>query len=554
MKNEIEMTSSKKRFFSAFPGLAPFFCFFVVFLILLLPIQLRGASDDTAHIDSIMNMGIPAWIKMRAATWQPRFASDFAFAVLLFRLPLWKFLNAAVMSVLLWIITRTASYGACHRDGSSGTVTNKTERLSTVPEEPSLWHARFATLAVFVCLFFFLIHPNVITSGSVWYTGSFYYLWPAAAMLLGLSPFFLALYGKRLPCPRVLTPLCFLFSLCACFIEQTMAVQIGVSLLILLRLATKKKPLEDRQLPGRQQRHIPRALLAQFILMLVVGAVFFYLDSVSPRVTQQAELPLFPEFANFSAIDKLLLGMNVYTTHLLHVSNILFTILAAFAGWLAFQRIKHARFLVFLPAVWALVNALPLPWGYTKMTSEALGGRSGALDVGVSGWMGFLYGTRPMASSPEPAAIVLSILAVLCVLSLFFLLIKAFPGARDRFLAVVLYLASFLSGILIGFSPSVWASESRPNFLSNFLLLLLLAMLLRGSLCKPDSKGIGDAESDTETATDAGLRTDPTTNPKGFSLRRSLPTKIFLTLLAVFAVYVWILYHTTFATNTYWWY
>jgi len=520
MENGNKMTSPQKAFLPAFCGILPFLCFFIIFLVLLLPIQLRGSSDDTAHIDEIMNMGIPAWIKMRAVTWQPRFASDLAFAILLFRLPLWKVLNAAVMSVLLWIVTRTAFYG----DGV---------RPADQPESARGAHARLTALAVFVCLFFFLVHPNVITSGSVWFTGSFYYLWPTTAMLLGLSPFLLALYGKRLPFPYVLTPICILFSLCACFIEQTAAVQIGVSFLVLLRFAVKRE-------------RVSPALFVHFILLLAASAVFFYLDFFSTRA-HLAELPLFPEFANFSFMDKLLLGVNVYTTHLLHISNILFTALAAFSGWLAYRRSKHdaprsrkaLRFLFFLPAAWALVNALPLPWGYTKMTFEALGGRPGALGFGVPGWLGFLYDTRPMAASPAPGAVALAVLAVLCVLSLFYLLYKAFPATRDRFLACVLYLASFFAGILIGFSPSIWASESRPNFLPNFLLVLLLALLLRSSMKKPGPEARDPA---------------PAAALDGFSLRRSLPAKIFLGLLAVFAVYVWILYHTTFATNVYWWY
>jgi len=477
---------------------------FVLFLLILRPIELRGGSDDTANTAAIMSMGRLGWLEMRVTTWQPRVISDFVFSVLLFHLPLWKLLNAAVLAALLWVVTRTAAYG----------------------DEVSARGRSFLTLGTSVCLGLFLIHPNVITSGSVWFTGSFYYLWPTAAMLLGLAPFLLGLYGNRLPYPRVLAPLCFIFSLCACQTEQAAAVQLGISALVLLWLAVKKAP-------------IPGALIVQFAMIVVASAVFFYFDFTSTRVTAQPELALFPQFAQFGLLDKLMLGVNVYTTHLLHVSNIVFTVFLGFVGWLAFRRkgqglsSEHRRFsvfkaLVFLPALWALINTIPMPWGYTKSTSDALGGKPGALGFGDLSWLSYLYVTTPMTNSPSLGGVVLSIAALLCVLSPLYLLYRAFPDRVDRYLAIVFYLASFFSGILIGFSPSVWASESRPNYISNFILLLLLAMLLRSAM-RPSTVAL-------------------------LPFDRSRGAIVALVVLAVFAVFVILLYFTTFATNSYWWY
>ena len=486
-------------------GLLPFVVFFAAFLMLLAPIQLRGASDDTAHIAELQQMGVWQWVVMRTQTWQPRLVSDFAFAVLLPHLRVWKVLNAGVMALLLWMVTRTALFG-----DKAGPEEN--------PETaPTRW--RFLTLAVFVCPLLFLIHPNVITSGSVWFTGSFYYLWPVTALLIGLAPSLLALYDKRLPTPYILLPVCLLFSLAACFTEQTSAVQVGILALVIAWFLVRHE-------------RIPRFVIAQFVLVLAVTAVFFYFDFTSPRQATHAELQLFPQFADFSMLDKLMLGVNVYTTHLLHISNILFTVLAVFAGWLAYGRAgrRILGLLAFLPGLWALINTLPLPWGYTSDIPARLGGRPSALGFGKVGWLGYLESTSPLTNSPAITAVVLSILAVLCVLSLFWLLILAFPEARDRYLAVVLFLASFMSGILIGFSPTVWASGSRPNFLSDFLLLLLIVMLLRRSMVHP------------------------TPESPGFSLRRSWTAKVSLALLLIFAVFAWYLYHTVFATNVYWWY
>jgi hypothetical protein len=476
--------------------LLPYLCFFAAFYALLLPIGLRGSSDDTAHIGEIEESGVLEWVKMRAATWQPRYLSDTAFALLLFRLPLWRVLNAAIMAVLLWTVCRVATLGGAVAGGAIGTGGGTGAEGA----------GRKVALAAFTVLLLFTIHPNVVTSGSVWYTGSFYYLWPTTAMLLGLMPFLCAAYGRALPFKIPLTAFCVLCSVCAAFVEQTMAVQIGLALLTLLfLLARKEKPA----LP----------LIGHFLLMLVIGAVFLWLDFRSTRVTGDEELQLFPAFADFSPLDKLVLGVNVYDTHLLFRSNILFLILALAAALLAFRNTKaKARFLLFLPAAWALANALPLRfWVYTKQTAEMLG-RPGALPFSQPQWMDYLYETAPVADTPTARGAVLAVLGLLCVLGVFYPLCRAFEDVRERFVAAALYLAAFVSGIIIGFSPTVWASESRPNFVSNFLLLILVVMCIRRAAPKPGTLAV------------------------------------LLPALGAFAVFSWTLYHTVFATNVYWWY
>ncbi|MCL2652250.1 MAG: hypothetical protein FWD63_00455 [Propionibacteriaceae bacterium] len=521
------MTLSRQRLLSLVISILPFVVFFLAFWVLLLPIELRGASDDTAHISEIIQMGRIQWVITRAVTWQPRIASDIVFSVLGFHLSLWRVLNAAVMSIMLWIVTRIALFG----DGSESATSAGSVQVSRTAT------VRVLTLAVLACLIVFLIHPNVITSGSVWVTGSTGYLWPTAAMLIGLAPFALTLYGKQLPYHKVLVPVCIFFSLAGCFTEQTAAVQVGVVLLTLGYLVVTRQ-------------RVLRSLIVHGVFVFVASAAFFYLDFTSPRVTGGTELQFFPAFANFSLIDKLLLGVNVYANHLLHISNLLFTLLLAIVAWLAFRQARRgwkgksaARLvtpLAFLPALWALVNTLPLPWGYTKSASAVMGNTPGALGIGVHNWLDFLNTTPPMASGPLPSAVVLAVVAWLTVLSPFYLLWLAFSDKRDRFLAVMLYLASFLSGILIGFSPTVWASESRPNYLSNFLLLVILMMLIRASM-RPS-----DAQYSVETSKPHLLQEVPFVRPR--------LVLVFLAILLAFAVYAWVLYHTRFAANDYWWY
>jgi len=522
-------TARAQRLIATAVGLLPFIICYLVFLYLLWPIELRPQSDDTTHIAEIQQLGILQWVRWRAQVWQPRYTSDLGIALFQWHLPAWKVLNAGAMTLLLWLVTRVALIGDTRAGGptvSSGRWWGRVDR-------------RALTVAVFACLLAVLVHPNVVTSGAVWYSGSFNYLWPVTAMMVGLVPFFLVAYGRALPRPYLLVPLCALVGIAGCFTEQTAAVTLGVASLVLARLVVKRTG-------------VPAALVGQFALTAVVGCLFFYGDITSPRLTDRTEISLFPAFADFSGLDKLMLGVNVYTTHLLHVSNILFTVLALTAGWLAYRRWqvgsdpavprwrRLARVSVFAPGVWALVNTLPLPWGYTQGISERLSGRPSALGFGLPGWLGYLDNTRPLADAIRPGPALLALLGLACVLCLFGLLWCAFAEARDRYVAVVLYAAASLSGVIIGFSPSVWASGSRPNFLSNVFLVLVLVMLVRSRMrvMAPASVGQGSGAAGAE----------------GFSLRDSWPARIALIALVVFALVVLYLYHTLFATNSYWWY
>ena len=495
----------RKDYWSVLVGLLPFAVFAVAFVLLLRPIGLRFGSDDTAHIDAIHSMGVFGWVWMRATTWQPRLVSDLGFAALLFNLRIWKILDAGLMAALVWMVTRTALFGE-----------------PVEPDHPKTSRARFILLALFVVPMFFLIHPNVIASGSIWYGGSFYYLWLLMPMFIGMAPFLLAFYGKRLPWQPVTLPVCVFFAVVACFTEQTAAVQFGMMALVFAWMLFRREP-------------IPRYLIAPAVIIAVATIVFFYFDMTSVRMKIHPDLQYFPEFAGFSFLDKLTLGVNAYTTHLLHISNVLFAVLTIMTGWLVFRQTNrwYLRILAFVPGLWVLVNTVPLPFGYTPGEVE-LHKRPGALGFGIGDWLTYVWGNAPMADvkgiTTTPALVLLAVAALLCFLSVFWLIYRSFSEPRDRYIALALYLAAFLSGLLNGFSPSVWGSGNRPYFVSDFLLLLILAMLLRSRMPSPDHAG-GE-----------------------FSLRTSWPARIWLVVLVIYACYMWYLYHTVFATNWFWWY
>jgi len=488
----------------------PYICFFLVFYALLWPIQLLSGSDDTAHFEMLNKLGVPGWVLYRAETWQPRLFSDFFYAAFIYRLGAWKVVNAAMAALLMLGVNR-ASFGPDFLEDAQDS--QKRARL-------------LVTASSLICLLFFFIYPNAVTSSSIWYTGSFYYLWPITAMIFGLTPFIFFLRGGA-PYPhKAWIPVGILASICASFTEQTALVSVGVSWLILILCLVKR-------------RKVPVLLFVHFAVILVVAAGFFYFNFSSARLTNGEELKYLPEFATFGLRDKLVLGVNVYDLHLLRSSNLLFLVLALLAGLLAYARLKKRHFclkaIVFFPAFYILLNILPLRyifsgfWNYTAEYAKTIGMPT-AFGNDPSQWFDFLYKVPPLGWGLQPRDLFMAAIALAAVLFMIYPLYFAFKKKADGLLAALLYLASFCSGIILGFSPSVFASGSRPFFLSNIFILLLCAMLVRE----------GMTDEDPQISNDFLVKT-----------KRS---KLVLAVISLIAVYSFLMYKFVFASVYYWWY
>ena len=472
----------------------PFLLFFILIYIMMQPIILIPSSDDGAHFDMLNQLGVSGWVLWRAETWQPRLFSDFFFAVLINNLALWKLINAVVAGLLAFGVWRMAF--------KKGTL----------------------LAASLICLLFFFIYPNAVTSSVFWYTGSFNYLWPVTAMIFGLMPF-IFLVREESPYPKkIWIPVGIIASVCAGFNEQTTAVSLCVALLILIYAVSRKKT-------------VPVWLLIHFAVIAVCAVYFLYSVVTSSRVTSGSEIALFPEYADFGLRHKLILGVNVVTTHLLRSSSLLFFVLTLLAGILAYFRMKGKnpvlKALLFFPAFYTLLNILPLrfllsgTWNHPANYAGLIGNAS-AFDTNPSAWFDFLYNVVPLNWAPAPRDTFMAILALIAVLSVLYPLFFAFKEMSNRLLAPLLYLAALASGAIMGFSPSVFASGSRPYFLLNILVLLLCAILLKEGMTAKDSPVLSDFLGAT---------------------KRSKALIFVISLIAVYAVFM---YKYAFASSYYW--
>ena len=485
----------------------PFFVFFLAFFALLQPIELLPGSDDTAHFEMLEKLGVGGWLAWRAGTWEPRLFSDFFYAIFINNLALWRLVNAIVAALLVFGVWRL-SFGP---DFLKGSQTRKNALLLA---------------ASLICLLFFFIFPNAVTSSSIWFTGSFNYLWPVTAMIFGLTPFLFFARGSDPYPKKIWIPIGIFASLCAGFTLQTTLVSFGAAILIIVFCFAKK-------------RKIPVCLIIHFAVITACAVYFVYGTLTSSRLLEGEEIALFPEFATFGLRDKLQLGIHVFDTHLLRSSSLLFFTLALVAGILAYTRLKSMHFcfriVAFFPSFYILLNMLPMryilsgTWLYQGGSAQKIGMPS-AFDHDPSAWFDFLERVPPLGWGMEPRDLFMAAIALAAVLFMVYPLFFAFRQRRDGLIASLIYLASFSSGVIMGFSPTVFASGSRPFFLSNILLLLLCAMLVREGMTDEDPR-ISD----------------------GFHGRTKV-SKLAVAAVSLVAVYSFMLYKFVFASVFYWWY
>ena len=485
----------------------PFILFFLVFFSFMQPIELLPDTDDTVHFDKLDSLGIFGWLAWRAEMWQPRLFSDFFYAVFIYRLDAWKLVNSIVAALLMLGVWRI-SFGP--------------DFLRNVQER-----GRALLLAAsLICLLFFLIYPNAVTSASIWYTGSFNYLWPVTALVFGLTPFVFFLRAGE-PNPRkAWIPVSILASICAGFNEQTTLVALGVSALILVYCFCKK-------------RKIPVLLIIHFAVIAALAIYFMIAVLTSSRVTGGEELALFPEFATFGKRDMLQLGIHVYDSHLLRRSSLIFLALALLAGILAFIRLKERhtffRVFAFFPAFYILLNMLPLrfllsgTWNYYADYGNIVEIHS-AFVYDPATWFNFLDRVPPLGWGLEPHDLFLAwtgFAAVICVL---FPLFFAFRDVANRIMACIIYLAAFGSGVIMGFSPTVFASGNRPFFIANILILFLCALLIKEGMTSDDTEISSSFRGKTKKAW------------------------LVIAVISLVSVYSMFLYKFIFADVFYWWF
>lgn len=280
-----------------------------------------------------------------------------------------------------------------------------------------------------IILFIFMPQPT-FNDGAIWITGSFNYLLPCAMLVMSLYPFIANI--KEVKISKLGYILSYLSVFLCCYAEQTAAVFICMALICLLIQFIQKKCVSK-----------------ELVALLIFGFINCVVMFMAPgnQVRYDAELICwYQTFDTYNMFDKIVVGL-IHTMKVLMQNGFIYiAILLLFMGLMAYRKDKELMlsylFLCFITFVnYHLVY---------NLTDEVV-------------WQ--IYSVRTLLA-----------IGMICFWILYFSWFLFYLLKNDMNLAIIsslLWLATFCAGIVMGMSPTIYASGLRVFFVCYILLILL---------------------------------------------------------------------------------
>lgn len=298
-----------------------------------------------------------------------------------------------------------------------------------------------------ICVSLMLIPDSVVNYSITWITGSFNYLWPTTMLFLGIYPFIADVVGKKVK--KIDMILAWIGVFLACYAEQTAAVFICMTVFCCVYTFYKK-----------------RKISITHITLFIFGVINAVIQYAAPgnMVRYDAELlKWYQNFDMYNFFDKVLLGVVHCLKNVFIPGFPLFILLLAFLGILTLKK-DHSNQLCYLALCIFTILV-------KKIVME--------MNDGVI-WQ--IHSTKILLS-----------IAVLIFWMLLFAwnIMNCLSESVDSTIAALFFLAVFASGIVMGMSPTVFASGERVFLISYILLILVIAFLISGVVsCSKDKEKI----------------------------------------------------------------
>lgn len=414
-----------------------------MFLLLLLAhIMIRADfGDDLAYKNILVNQSMFDFLRERYHTWSSRVLIE---AVML---PFvtgnvwwWKIADSLMIVLFLWIVS---------------------ELFGGEKEQEKMQAQMLMFCMIWIVPFFSL-------SSAGWITTTINYLWPLTLGLVAMLPLRHWIREEKIPVWEfTVCPVCALYG---ANMEQMGAILLGSYVVFGGYLLWKRKKLS------------PFYFLQ---LLLIAGSLVFILTAPGNACRTEAEIQrFFPEFAGLSVGQKLWMGFLDTTQYYLAAGDGqksyvfgLFSAILWLAALLTFWNRKEKRG---IPGL--LLSVLPVVfyWGIGQAGNFLL--NSGGLTRGRNG-IGVLAQNRqiPGMSYFSGGLVVFQTLCYLIVLAAVAGTIFYVWGVSEETLLELLILAAgFLSRLVVGFSPTIYASGDRTAlFCTAAILIVTLRNLQR---------------------------------------------------------------------------
>ncbi|WNL43450.1 DUF6056 family protein [Halomonas sp. PAMB 3264] len=389
-------------------------------------------DDDTYYAGIAQQGDLISWLIERYAQWSSRALIDLVTVWIVPHEGLWMVLNALFITTLCLTISALAS------------------RHSLVCFNKS-------ALAL-AC--FWLIPVNMMHWSVWWLTGSLNYLWPVTAALIYWAVVKYELTVTKAPVWIIMAGLAtLLFSV---FSEQIMIVNLIVHGFMIGKL--------------RKGYFNNRTLLIGLLITLFGLALFVLSEGNSVRAALSAQY-YFPEFADFGVLEKAYFGISLGLYQFFYMGSWV-SVVFCLAIALRYQAL-YAKYIAVVSLFFIMLTS-GFMLGYA--TSEFSRLTTNVVMIGAVYKIEYHQAYTPAFYWAMGLGLALSLALAVALLGRLSFLERG-VSLRQSFetmylYRVLLFVLSFLPTCMLGFSPTMYASEERVMFASTAILILLVVMIV----------------------------------------------------------------------------
>jgi len=379
--------------------------------------------DSEFFIKQMSEMSVLDFINLRYNTWTSRIIIEFFVCTILPRYSLvWALLNTIMMTILGYSIFKIF-------------VKDDDKKMT--------W----------MSLAFISIYPLNKIATCDWGAGSMNYTWPLAMLMFSAISIKKIFDGEKIS--KYMYLLYSIALIFACNQEQACGIAFGIYLIFLVLAFLKNN------------KKVHPFLVVQFIITIL--SLIFIITCPGNNARKLDEIKTYyVDFEMLSIFDKVSLGLTATVNNLLIESNVVFLVFSILSAMYIFAKHKNKlyRVIALIPVVFGLVFGVFKEFAYELfpylgILIEMMGQEHIMLTpVNYIDFVNFL---------PLVIAFV-----VLGSMALNILLI--FKNLKSN-VAIVIYAAGVMSRVIMGFSPTVFASTDRTFLFFDFALIIICILI-----------------------------------------------------------------------------
>lgn len=304
---------------------------------------------------------------------------------------------------------------------------------------------------IILALVVYLVVPmSLLSQASFWKSALVLYTWGLATMMIALDP--LVREERGYPVGAGHLGLGMLSMIYTASFEQAGMLMCGIMLVITTeRLMLKKKATVS---------------ICFTVISICLTMLFFLLPGNHVRTVEEM-LMWFPEYVMFSPLKKLMLGIYYAVSHL---ESEIFLLIGVIAFLTALLLSKTSAPRLLQTMAWLVCTYFVL-YAFVRFNHE-LNGTQMRLDAAFE-----LLPIDTPTFSATPLALAKTLVHYMVYATLGCCILTALPTTYDV-LTASLYFGGIGSLVVMGFSPTIYASSSRPRFLCYYLMICVALRLL----------------------------------------------------------------------------